>query len=621
VTLGAAAQNGAGAFAPLPSSCGGAPCEWLATENGYNGEYNNVTPRFWSGSLLDTFDPTDRLHLNVGVRYDNYGFIPSGTETPGSQFWFNAWNNEMCYNKANPGSAVVALPSVTAASNASNGGCATLGSSYVQAHLSDSTAPASFPVWQPRAGLTYSLSPRDVLRASYGRYDQAPNTAFEEYDTFQQDLPDYLGPTFFAYGRTSPTYPIAPEISNNYDLSWEHEFKGTDWSTKITPFYRSTQDQIEQFYLNVTANFVSGLNIGRQTNRGVEFDLQKGDFSRNGLSGMFAFTYTNAYVNYANLSNGNSVLSYINGQIKQFNAYTSGCANNKAAASECGTTATGVAAAPCYAPIPAGSPAGTLGTPESTCTAGDVANPYWNMAPQGLFSSSGNYWPYDLFPAGPGAGSYNSFVTPYTATVLLNYKHDKFAITPALQVSAGNRYGYPLSESGYDPANCGTPTSVPITSAWYATAGGSGSAANPATCNSTINIPDIATGHFDGIGAFVNPARFTLSAQLSYDVSPRITAVLTLANIVDSCLGGTSAAWTRGLVGFPSSAACVYGTTTETENGAPPGNINAISSTGAQLSQPLNAYAYSPQTSSTLSNFGSGVTLPFSAYLDFRIKL
>jgi hypothetical protein len=234
------------------------------------------------------------------------------------------------------------------------------------------------------------------------------------------------------------------------------------------------------------------------------------------------------------------------------------------------------------------------------------------MAPEAGFSTTGTYWPYDLFPAGPGAGSYNSFVTPYVSTIVLNYKHNKWAVTPALQFSAGQRYGYPLSEAGYDPATCGTPTSVPIASAWYATAGGSGSAANPATCGSTIDIPDINTGKFDGIGAFVEPARFTLSAQFSYDISPRVTAVLTMANIVDACLGGSSTAWTQNVASpLPGYKVCGYGTTSETENGYAPGNVNAISPTGAQLSQAENAYGYSP----------SVLSLPFNAYLDFRLRL
>ncbi|HTU69023.1 MAG TPA: TonB-dependent receptor [Candidatus Baltobacteraceae bacterium] len=616
VTVGAAATGGAAAFAPITGTCGGAPCEWLATENGYDGEYNDVTPQFYSGAITDNWDPTDKLHFNVGVRFDDFGFVPNSTAGGARNFWFNAWNNEMCYNTASPGSAAVPLPVVTTAVNASNGGCtntavegAPFGTGYVPATLTNDPVTNTFEVWQPRVGLTYTLNPLNVIRASYGRYDQAPTTAFEEYDTLQQDLPDYLGPTFFGYGRTSPTYPIAPEVSNNYDLSWEHQFKGTDWSMKITPFYRKTQDQIQEFFLNVTTGFVSGLNIGAQTNRGFEFDLQKGDFSRNGLSGLLAFTYTNAYVNYSNLTSGSSVLTAINDNIQAYNAMTSACATGTASKSLCGsgtpTTPSGAAVQPCYGPgITAASPA-------SACTAADVANPYWNASPQALFSTGADYWPYSLFPFTPAAGDYSSFVTPYVATIVLNYKHDKWAITPALQFSAGNRYGYPLAETGYDPSSCSTASTFPIGSVYYGSAGGYGNAANPASCTDTLYIPDISTGKFDNMGAFITPSRYTLSTQLSYDLTPRITAVLTLANIFDICAGGTKAPWTTSAYGLPSRAICGYGSSTAEEYGAPVGNVAPLTATGGELAQAQTAYGYTPIVGS----------LPFNAYLDFRIKL
>ena len=55
-----------------------------------------------------------------------------------------------------------------------------------------------------------------------------------------------IAANFYAFGRTSPGYPIAPPTSINYDISWEHHFKGTDMSFKLTPFLRQTQDQIQQ---------------------------------------------------------------------------------------------------------------------------------------------------------------------------------------------------------------------------------------------------------------------------------------------------------------------------------------------------------------------------------------
>ena len=53
---------------------------------------------------------------------------------------------------------------------------------------------------------------------------------------------------------------------------------------KLTPFLRKTQDQIQKFYLDQKTGFLSGLNVGRQTSQGLELEVDKGDFSRNGLA-------------------------------------------------------------------------------------------------------------------------------------------------------------------------------------------------------------------------------------------------------------------------------------------------------------------------------------------------
>ena len=107
--------------------------------------------------------------------------------------------------------------------------------------------------------------------------------------------------------------------------------KGTDWSTKITPFLRKTQNQIQQFFLDQASGFVSGLNVGRQTSEGVELQINKGDFSKNGLSGSLAFTYTNSFIRYNTLQNGTTIVSGINNDIMNYNAFTKGCQNDAAA--------------------------------------------------------------------------------------------------------------------------------------------------------------------------------------------------------------------------------------------------------------------------------------------------
>ena len=120
----------------------------------------------------------------------------------------------------------------------------------------------------------------------------------------QEDLAAYDAANFYAFGRTSPGYPIAPPTSINYDISWEHHFKGTEMSFKLTPFLRQTQNQIQNFFLDQKTGFVSGLNAGDQRSQGVEFQFQDGDFSRNGFAGQLSFAYTNSYIHYGSLPSG-----------------------------------------------------------------------------------------------------------------------------------------------------------------------------------------------------------------------------------------------------------------------------------------------------------------------------
>ena len=296
------------------------------------------------------------------------------------------------------------------------------------------------------------MNPTNVIRFSYGRYTQAPNSAFEQYNTQQEDLADYIGSNFYAFGRTTPGYPIAPPTSINYDISWEHQFQDTDMSMKLTPFLRQTQNQIQQFFLDQKTGFVSGLNVGSQRSQGLEFLFQKGDFSKNGFAGQLSFAYTDSYIKYGTLASGEfgtTVITGTNQVISAYNAYTKACAPGGAYVGKtgfnhvplCGTTSNGAPAAPCY------TTAGAAGY--TGCTAADIGNPYWN-SPQGQIDPNSQFPTYDIFPGGIGSSA-SAYGAPYVATLLVNYKHDKFAITPSLQFSGGTQVWRSAVEPGYRP--------------------------------------------------------------------------------------------------------------------------------------------------------------------------
>lgn len=579
-------------------TCGSGPCAYLVAENSLSATYNRVTPKFTSFSIQDQWRPSERWLFNIGVREDRFEFDGQNTNPtdPARQFWFNAFNLDNC----------VAADGFTLVSATSPGVCP---SGTTAAKLTNASAQVfTYNIFQPRLSGTYTMSPSTVLRFSAGKYVEPPSTAYEQYNTLQENLAGFLGSRFYKYGFTTPGHEVRPPTSDNYDISWEQQL-GEGWSFKLTPFYRHTKDQIQNFFLDQATGFVSGLNVGRQTSEGVEFQLQKGDFQANGLSGLLALTYTHSYINYDTLSNGTSIVSQINNDIMTYNAYTQFCFTNPGDA-RCGggtaptdpNTGAPVVAAPCYDNTGAAA----------ACSAGTIANPYWNAPVRPLLNPTASYATYDIFPGGIG-GSADSFAIPYAATLVLNYKHDRLAITPSLQFLAGNRYGSPETTPGIDPnaGGCATnPTAVdPARYPFGAPAGAAGFDAM--NCNAVITIPNPYTGNFDQPGAFVNPSQLMMNMQISYDVSPSVTLVGTLANIVNRCFGGSKAAWT-----VSDSNVCSYGINNSAGIVMPVGNVY---NPGATI-QPFVQYPYERYLSPVNVDSFS-VKQPFNFYLEARVKL
>jgi outer membrane receptor protein involved in Fe transport len=542
------------------SNCGGGPCQYVLVAGGPSATYNQVRPKFSALSITDNWRPTDKLNINLGMRYDYYAYFGSDTtNSPARTLFYNA------YNTANPGANLVNVPSQV----------------------------VGFPEFQPRVGATYTIDPKTVLRASYGRYAQAPNSAFEQYDYLQ---PNDLG-KLIAFGNLGLGYTnghnVRPEVSNNFDFSYEHQLKG-DTAIKITPFLRKTQDQIQQFYLDQKTSFVSGLNVGRQTSQGVELEVDKGDFSRNGLAGRFSFTYTNSYIQYTKTPNGSNVVDGINQNIQGYNAYTSFCGAHPTD-SRCAATSTGAAAAPCYT---------TAGAADPTCAATSVANPYWNAPVQALLDPNGKYATFDTFPAGIGS-SYATYGAPYVLTAIVQYKHDKLALTPALQFSAGQRYGAPANLPGVLPDMCtGTLLNSTAIDPRYNYGAAGGSPYDAATCSigsSSFALPNPKSGSFDGLGQYVQPSIIQLHLQASYDVSKRITLVGNFANLYSRCFGGSKGYWT-------TNGACSYGLL----NGQS-GGINPIGN-GYNPGNTLQPFLTVPYGSYFNAN-------PFNMYFEARIKV
>ncbi|MGA7355832.1 MAG: TonB-dependent receptor [Candidatus Cybelea sp.] len=594
--------------------CGSGPCAYYVVENGAYGLNNTVTPYFTGYSITDQWRPSDKLYFNLGVRVDNYNYIGANTVTGGARnFWFNAFNQDTCFDKQTL--SLVDRSALVGSSNWSTNSqkpCSSFGPQYVNANLQNVPGAFDYNIPQPRLGVTYTVNPNTVLRASYGRYNEQPSAAYEQYNSLEQNLPDTLA-QFYPLGFTTPGHAVAPSVSYNSDFSIEHHFPGTDMSFKLTPFLRQTQDQVENFYINYTAGITSGLNAGYQTSSGFEFQFDKGDFSRNGFSGQLSFAYTYATVKYSTLPNGTTVLSPINSAIAQYNAYTGSCAPGGAAYRKkqfgealCSYTTNGIYAAPCYT---------SKGAPDLSCKAGDVANPYWRSPAFSLLDPTAAYLPFSIFPGGVGSGV-NAYNYPYVATLLLNYKHDKLTVTPSFQFVAGNRYGAPITTPGIDPAaGCGQP--LPGTTAGdprypYGASGGGPFNANHLGCAATLSIPDPYTGQFDGIGAFREPAQLLGHLQIAYAISPRMTASVTLANLLQTCFGGQHTPFTY----YWSNSTCLYTNLIGGPFTPPVGNAY---NPGANV-QTFLRYPYEPAFG-VYNDQTSSLAEPFNAYFSLKVSI
>jgi len=581
----ASGMTAAGPIA-LPASCpvpgtASAACEFLTVGNGEYATYNTVVPKFSAFSITDDWKPTDKLTVNLGARFDQFQFVTSSlNDNAARQLYYNSFNSFACFA---PNSPVVTY-------HAAGASCA---AGTYAAHVSNADGgTATYPVWQPRFGLTYSVDPTTVVRASYGRYTQAPNSAFEQYDALQANAPYLLYNTygFQEFGFTSSLHNVGPEVSNNFDFSIEKSFSN-DLSMKITPFLRKTQDQIQQFYLSFVTSFVSGLNVGNQTSQGVEFELDKGDFSRNGIAARLSFTYTNSFIHYTGLPGGGTVLDPLNTSIKGYNAYTSFCASNPSDPRCAGASTQSGVAAPCYG---TGAAAGTAVAPVGgTCPTGSIANPYWNDPVQNLLNASQNLATYDILP-GPAGTNGNAYGAPYVSTLIVQYKHGPLAITPALQFVGGQKYGTPLTTNGVAPDLC--TAALPGTTRYDIASCPDGASYFGVFPGYNISIPNTYTGGFDSLGSFTEPNILMLHAQVSYDVNKRLTLVGTFANLYVSCFGGSKVPWAI-------AGACGY----SPNNLIPIGN-NYNPGTAIQA---ITKYPYNPYFNST----------PFNAYIEARIKL
>jgi hypothetical protein len=570
--------------APPGSPAAKAGARWMMTENGHSAQVDNVTPRFDSFALTDLWEPNDRLVVNVGARFDRYAYFTNDLESgyPARQFWFDAYNNEFC------GAPGKATQWTWNASSGSFGACAP--------GLASLTAPGNglynvgagenvSNVFQPRLSFTYTINPDTVIRGSAGKYARAEGSSYYQYNTNQQNLASFIA-QFYPLGYHTPDHAIFPDTSDNFDLSLEKRVKGTQLSYKVTPFYRDTRNQLQFQAINAVQGTLAGLNVGTQRSYGAEFSLQYGDFSRNGFSALFSYAHTENKIKFSPI-NGVSVIDSLNSQIELYNSYTAACAEVTRRSvnwQACGGGAYPGNAAPVLLNSQSGTPnQGKLKIP----------NPYYRGALHPLFDVNGWYAPYDVIPTPFNAA--NGYSVPDVASLILNYRHGKFAVTPSLHYVDGTNYGSPLVWPGYVPQSCSAqPAKTPLTPGKSC----------PGAAAGAIFLPDPYSGQFDNLGAFVEPAELSLNLQTSYEISPRMTLTLQAVNLYNHC-------FQRGYV-WDNSITCVY-SNLPSNILAPAGNF--IKNPPAQLRYPYGTFF-------NITEVGvSSVLQPFGFFADLNFKL
>ncbi len=582
------------AGAPIPTAACAAGAAWRLTYTGNQGTLNTVRPQFSAAAFNDEWKPFDRLDINLGVRFDRDEYDLANTNTPGKNFWFAAAQQEYCYNPVTlqpvfvpqpPQDVSLQLPVVTfncPVDNSTGTPVQTVHPDGKNGHLllSNIYNPTLVQTYVlPQAGFTYTVDPNTVLRFSAGRYAQQPQAYEVQYNSLEENLAnELLG--FLPYGFTTPRHDAQPQYSNNFDFSFEHRFRGTDMSLKLTPYYRYATNQL---YDATVYGQSPAFNSGIEKSQGVELEFLKGDFSKDGLSVLFSYTYLDSKERWSNYAgtNVNPVDPY-NLYIQQFNALT------KAGGG-----------APCYA-------SSADSTPDPSCASTSIRNPYYASAPQPLLDKNA-YYPTGLdYP----------YLSPNVFGIVLNYRKAKFAITPSFTLNEGARYGNPGDVIGIDPRTCtqnqgtsgfttGNPLNADYTACNFA-----------ATPSGELYVPNPETEHFDGFGEFTQPWQLNAGLKLSYDVNPKVRASVTVANLVNRCFGGTRAPWTAAYP--PSSTVCGYSSNlfyvNNFYNGSSP---NDTAANGVPLN-PYFAHSFTPAYGDTNSyNYPN----PLNLYVQLQIRL
>ncbi len=137
-----------------------------------------------------------------------------------------------------------------------------------------------------------------------------------------------------------------------------------------------------------------------------------------------------------------------------------------------------------------------------------------------------------------------------------------------------------------------------------------------------LYIPNPQTGSFALPGQYREPWIMVGNLAFTYDLTPRISANITLANIFHTCFGGTSAAWTTAY--GPSPNVCAYqpaGPSGVGEyvsnfyNGTSPNDVAA----NGVAPRPWQTQSYLP--TQAFGDAAGTIPSPFTAFFQLTVKI
>ncbi|MBV8332593.1 MAG: carboxypeptidase regulatory-like domain-containing protein, partial [Candidatus Eremiobacteraeota bacterium] len=170
---------------PTPPPACAENAQWLVTNTSFpKNALNRMQTGFYGYSIGDQWRPDDKLNVNLGMRLEDFQFIFADTSPydPARQFWFSQYNQEYCFGIGlNSNKPVIRT-------NGGLGTCPT-GTNPLAIQPQDPTgtkASVYGPLvnesgggytvarFEPRLGVTYTIDPTSVVRASFGIYARPP---------------------------------------------------------------------------------------------------------------------------------------------------------------------------------------------------------------------------------------------------------------------------------------------------------------------------------------------------------------------------------------------------------------------------------------------------------------